>query len=82
MYKKLAIITVSSFLLGGCTLGDFLKPGDAANDAKPDSTMSPAPTPDKSLESMPSTSTSDDASSLELDINNTTILDEDFSDLE
>ena len=81
MFKKIAIITLSAVLLGGCTLTDFLKPGDAAKDAKSDSVMTPSPTPDAVIESMPSTSTSDDTSSLETDINSTAILDEDFSDL-
>ncbi len=82
MFKKLAIITLSSVLLGGCTLTDFLKPGDAAKDAKSESIMTPSPTPDTVIESMSSTSTSDDTASLETDINSTTILDEDFSDLD
>jgi PBP1b-binding outer membrane lipoprotein LpoB len=83
MLKKLAIIAFSAVLLGGCTLLDnVLKPGDAAKDAKSDTVAPPSPTPDSSLESMPSTSASDDVTSLETDIGATTILDENFSDLE
>lgn len=82
MLKKLAIISLSAVLLGGCTLGEVFKTDNAAKDAKSDSVMTPSPTPDSSLESMPATSASDDVTSLETDINATTILDEDFSDLE
>jgi len=88
MIKKLALIALSAVLLGGCTLSTALKTDNAATDAQP--TPTPAttmatPTPmasqDTSLEAMPSTSTSTDVDSLESDINNTKVLDEDFSDL-
>jgi PBP1b-binding outer membrane lipoprotein LpoB len=82
MLKKLAVITISAVLLSGCTLGDFLQPGDAAKDTRPDIVASPSPSPDSNLESMPATSSSTDDTSLETDINSTTILDEDFSDLD
>lgn len=84
MLKKLALITLSAALLGGCTLGNVLKTNNAAFDEKPGSPTSsaaPTATPDTSLESMPSTTTGTDDASLETDINSTTILDEDFSDL-
>jgi PBP1b-binding outer membrane lipoprotein LpoB len=86
MIKKIAVIAISAILLGGCTLGDMLKTNEAASDMKPGApiaTSTPAPTtsPDVSLEAIPSTSTSTDITSLEKDINNTKILDEDFSDL-
>jgi PBP1b-binding outer membrane lipoprotein LpoB len=85
MFKKIAIIGISALLLGGCTLTDIFKTNNAAKDSKSSSVApgSPSPTssPDASLEAMPSTSTSSDVSSLETDISNTIILDEDFSDL-
>ncbi len=81
MLKKIVTITLSAALLGGCTLGDLLKPGDAAKDARSDVVASPSPTPDTSLDAMPTTSSGSDDASLETDINSTTILDEDFSDL-
>jgi hypothetical protein len=85
MLKKLAIISVSALLLGGCTLGDVFKTGDAARDEKSMAvaTSTPAPAkPDQELEVIPSVSTSTDTSSLEADINNTKVLEEDFSDIE
>lgn len=83
MYKKIAILGISALLLGGCTLRDVFKTGTAVKDEKTLSTTvsSPVPvaTPDSSLEAMPSTTTSTDVDSLEKDINNTKILDEDLS---
>ncbi len=84
MLKKLAIISASALLLGGCTLGDVIKTGDAANDEQSMAvaTSTPAPAkPDQELEVIPSVSTSSDMSSLETDINNTKVLQEDFSDI-
>lgn len=85
MLKKIAFIGVSALLLGGCTLTDIFKTNNAAKDSKSlvVATSTPAPTssPDTNLDAIPSTSTSTDVSSLETDINNTKILDEDFSDL-
>ena len=87
MIKKIAILALSTLLLGGCTLLDTFKISDAAKDEKPGSpiaTTTPAPTssPDTNLEAMPSTSDATDLTSLETDINSTLILEEDFSDLE
>lgn len=85
MLKKLAIISASALLLGGCTLGDVFKTGDAARDEKTMAvaTSTPAPVkPDQELEVIPSVSTSTDITSLEADINNTKVLEEDFSDIE
>ncbi|MFH2085647.1 MAG: hypothetical protein ABII21_02605 [bacterium] len=85
MIKKLALLSISALLLSGCTLGNSLKTSDAAQDSLPEAVMtSPTPTtvPDPELQEMPSTSTTTDETSLETDINNTKILDEDFSDLE
>lgn len=82
MIKKIIIISLSTVLLGGCTLSDVFNTDNAAKDTKSESAMTPSPTPDTFIESMPATSTSDDLTSLETDISTTTILDEDFSDLD
>ncbi len=86
MYKKLAIITVSALFLGGCTLTDVFKSGEAAKDEnlKMEAIASTAPesSPDTSLETIPYTSTSSDVNSIEADVDSTVILEEDFSDLE
>lgn len=83
MYKKLAILSISALLLGGCTLSDVFKTGTAVKDEKPISAVSPTPvaTPDTDLQAIPSTTTSTDVDSLEKDISNTKILDEDLSDM-
>ncbi|MEI8232129.1 MAG: hypothetical protein WCG44_00115 [bacterium] len=84
MIKKIAIIAVSALLLGGCTLTDVFKTSDAAKDQKPVvATSTPAPTTsaDISLEAIPAPATATDVDSLEKDINNTKVLEEDFSDL-
>jgi PBP1b-binding outer membrane lipoprotein LpoB len=85
MLKKIAILVSSALLLGGCTLTDSLKSGNAAKDQKSEvvATTTPSPTvsPDTSLESMPPVSNSTEVTSLEADINGSVILDEDFSDL-
>lgn len=84
MIKKLAILGISAILLGGCTFTDVFKTDNAAQDEKPAvvATSTPAPTPDTQLQAIPSPLSGTDDSSLETDINNTVILDEDFSDLE
>lgn len=83
MVKKLAILAFSAVLLGGCTLTDTFKTGDAARDIKPEAVATSTPaSPDTSLEAIPVTSTLSDDQSLETDIGNTKILDEDFSDLQ
>lgn len=84
MLKKLALITISSLLLGGCTLLDSLRQSDAAQDVKPAIVATPTPLPssDSALQAMPSTAPGTDVTSLETDINSTVILDEDFSDLD
>lgn len=84
MLKKLAIISASALLLGGCTLGNVFKTENAAKDEKPMAvaTSTPVPVkPDQELEVIPSVSTSNDVSSLESDIDNTKVLEEDFSDI-
>ena len=80
MLKKLAILTCSTILLGGCSLQNIMNLGNAAKDTQsPEATVTTSP--DAQLQAMPSTAPSNDDKSLETDINNTTILDEDFSDL-
>jgi hypothetical protein len=83
MFKKMLILGLSTVILGGCTMTNMFNSNNAAQDSKMEATESPAPsaTPDADLEAMPSTSSSSDDKSLETDINNTTILNEDFSDL-
>lgn len=84
MINKLAIITLSALLLGGCTLNNIFKSSDAAKDEKSTAvaTSTPAPpVPDQELEVIPSVTTGSDTSSLEADINNTKVLEEDFSDI-
>lgn len=86
MFKKIAIITLASLALGGCSLKDMLKTNTAVMDEKKEvvATSTPVPTAipsDKDLDSMKQTSSSTDVTSLETDIKGTTILPEDFSDL-
>ncbi len=84
MLNKLAIITISAVLLGGCTLGDVFKSDGAAKDEKSMAVATSTPVPvksDKELEVIPSVSVSTDDASLEADINNTKVLEEDFSDI-
>lgn len=85
MIKKLTIVTLASLLLGGCTLTEVFKPSEAVKDSQPEvvatATPTPMASPDPNLDAIPKTSTSSDEKSLETDINNTVILDEDFSDL-
>lgn len=80
MFKKMILVTLFALLLGGCTLGDVFRDDRAAKDEKIVS-QTPSETPDPALTSMPATSESTDPDSLELDINRTTIIEEDFSDL-
>lgn len=84
MYKKLAFVAISSLLLGGCTLTNYLRGGGAAKDVQNNQAEiapSPSITPDKELEMIPGNSSNNDETSLETDIDNTVILEEDFSDL-
>lgn len=87
MIKKILVLGISAILLGGCTLTDAFKTGTASVDSKPNLATSPTPssTPmasvDGELKAMPSTNSQTDDQSLEVDINNTKILNEDFSDL-
>ena len=89
MLKKIAIITLSAFALGGCTVPSFFTGSNAAIDTQQNALTSPSPvpaatittSPDAELQAMPSTSTSNDPKSLEKDINNTQILPEDFSNI-
>ena len=86
MFKKIAIITLASLALGGCSLKDMLKTNTAVMDEKKEVVATSTPVPivipsDKDLDSMKQTSSSTDVTSLETDIKGTTILPEDFSDL-
>lgn len=87
MFKKIAIITIASLTLGGCSLKDMLNTNKAVMDENQESVATiatPEPTymePDTELDSMKQNSSSTDVTSLETDINATTILQEDFSDL-
>ncbi len=82
MFKKLALILLSAVLLGGCTLGSLLKTDDAAKDTKPNTLMpSPVSSSDPGLDAVPTPGSNNDISTLETDIKNTIILDEDFTDL-
>jgi hypothetical protein len=88
MFRKLSLLLGASLLLGGCTLGSLTsKPGDAATDAIATTTPSPvavasaSPVADPELDKMPATSQSTDIDSIESDLNNTNILNEDFSDI-
>ena len=80
MLKKMILVTLSALLLGGCTLGDVFRGDSAAKDEVIAPQSSPD-APDPALTTMPATSESTDTDSLELDINSTTIIEEDFSDL-
>lgn len=79
MYKKLLLVILAAIFLGGCTLLSSLTGNQAASDQQTGSLASSAP--DAALDAMPSPGTGTDEKSLEVDINSTTILDEDFSDL-
>jgi hypothetical protein len=86
MLKKIALITLASLALGGCSLKDMLKTDTAVTDENQETVMmeSPVPTymePDEDLDGMKQTSSSTEVTSLESDVNNTVILEEDFSDL-
>lgn len=89
MLKKLALIGLGATILGGCALTSSLSQNNAAVDTQPGSvvtaTSTPVPTPttspDAALQAMPSTTTANDTTSLEKDINNTQIAPEDFSNI-
>lgn len=85
MFKKIAFITLASLALGGCSLAS-LTGNKAVSDQKDadmvaTSTPTPAASPDSELSAMPSPGTGNDDKTLETDINNTVILNEDFSDI-
>ena len=89
MFKKIAVISLASLVLGGCSLASLTKTDTAVSDQKPGDAMmatsTPAPvvspSPDPELQAIPSNGTGNDDKTLETDINNTTILDENFSDI-
>lgn len=82
--NKFLLIVASSLLLGGCTLiannqaaKDEMEPTTNPNDQ----TMMFSPSPDPELDQMATPSDKTDKASIDTDLSNTTILDEDFSDL-
>ena len=85
MFKKLSFIALATLVLGGCSLKDLAKTNTAVTDEKEvmvSASPSPAPaTSDKELDTLKPVSSSTDNSSLETDINNTVILNEDFTDI-
>ncbi len=82
MFKKIAIISFSAILLGGCTLREVLQTGTAVKDEKVEASPSPVASPDVELDTMSATTTSTDIDGLEADINSTKILDEDLSNMD
>lgn len=79
--NKLIILVIASFILGGCTLQQYLpKQGKSANDTQP--TPSPMLVSSPTTSPEPSLGTGTDESSIELDLDATVIEKEDFSDLE
>ena len=86
MFKKIGLIALAALALGGCSLTAFTGTNTAVSDQKQSEVMAtstPVPTasPDTQLQAVPATSSNTDAASLETDINNTTILNEDYSDI-
>ena len=85
MSQKLALVTVLAVLLGGCSLTLPGMGNQAASDSAPSpvaqGNVSESATPDTKLEAIPSPGTGTDTTSLEKDLNDTQILDEDFSNL-
>jgi hypothetical protein len=84
MFKKITMIALTSLILGGCSLNLKTLMGEGAvSDEQQESlaTTTPAPTTDPELSTVPSPGTGTDDASIETDIESTTILDEDFSDL-
>lgn len=82
--NKLILVLAAALLLGGCTIGSKMMGQSATDMSSPTPTSSPVSStlPDSELDSIPSTTTSSDTSSIESDLNATVILEEDFSDLE
>jgi len=78
--NKLILVGFCALLLGGCSLSSLIPSGGESTTGSPIATTTP--TPDSALESTEPVSSSSDATSLEIDLNNTVILDEDFSNLE
>ncbi|MFH1244153.1 MAG: hypothetical protein V1487_01055 [bacterium] len=83
MINKILLVGMAGVVLGGCNLVT-LTGKEAATDEQPkiEVAASVAPQTDAELETIPSPATDNDVESLEKDINDTQILDEDFSDLE
>ena len=84
MNKLILLIIAAAVLLSGYSLGSKMMGNTTTDTSSPTPTASPVSStlPDSGLDSMPSTTTSSDTSSIESDLNATVILEEDFSDLE
>lgn len=80
---KISLIVLASLILGGCNLATQLG-NSAVSDQKPQAviTASPNPSVDADLVAIPPTGDDNDTTTLEDDINNTIILEEDYADLE
>lgn len=83
MLKKVMIVTLASLVLGGCSLDlkTLMGEGAVSDQQEAVATATPGPTADPELQAQPSPGTGTDEKTLETDVNNTTILEEDFSDL-
>jgi hypothetical protein len=84
MVKKILVVSLAALALGGCSLDlkTLMGEGAVSDEQQVTATTTPAPATDTSLEAMPSPGTGSDDATLETDVNSTTILEEDFSDLE
>jgi PBP1b-binding outer membrane lipoprotein LpoB len=81
MYKKITLLALSAMFLGGCTLTDLLQSNQAATDQQSQAVATATPAPATEFATVPPLSPSTDVDSLEADLNNTVILDEDYSDI-
>jgi hypothetical protein len=84
MLKKLALTAALAVLLGGCSLTLPGLGNQAASDMAtpaPSGSITVETATDPSLEAVPSPGMGTDTASLEKDLEDTQILDEDFSDL-
>lgn len=84
MFSKLTIILLATLFLGGCNL-TWPSPNAASDTQSPTPYVASSPVPqqvDPELDEVKETSSDTDVTSIEADLNNTVILQEDFSDLE
>ena len=78
--KNLLVIALASMLMGGCTLANWQQ--EAATDQQVQQTVKVEQDSDPALDQTPALSEDNQVEDLEKDINDTQILEEDFSDLE